>query len=342
MCERKLQADTTTQNALVTATGRAVQWRSALFEVRKFRRWSVEPDVITRNSAAAVLRQHWRWGHLFLHQISKDSRDLLTYNTTLSGSGPGAIWRLSFAVLDELFCDGLLADPFSFSANNACEANGEWQQTQYLLQRLPTTQIRMNVVAFNSTVSTLDKSSEWQSAQFLLYVLRSKLTQAETTTFNAATSACQKSGKWQNAQAMLAELRARDIPSDVITYSSVISATEEGSQWRQVQSLMCEVQDVSYYANLVVYNAAISACARAGRTRLAISFYQNLQKEQLEADAITYESLLSALHQGAQFQSILYFLQVVSNDNMLQLQAFTAAQGKQVLYAAMGLMCFGS
>ena len=141
---------------------------------------------------------------------------------------------------------------------------------------------------------------------------------------------------------MLAELRARDIPSDVITYSSVISATEEGSQWRQVQSLMCEVQDVSYYANLVVYNAAISACARAGRTRLAISFYQNLQKEQLEADAITYESLLSALHQGAQFQSILYFLQVVSNDNMLQLQAFTAAQGKRVLYAAMGLMCFGS
>eukprot|EP00435_Cladocopium_sp_Y103_P041186 s1062_g11.t1 len=324
-----LQADGTTQNALVTAAGRVVQWRSALFEVREFQRWSVEPDVITRNSVAAALRQHWRWGHLFLHQVSKDSRDLLTYNTTLSGSGPGgSIWRLSLAVLDELLCDGLLADPFSFSANNACEASGEWQQTQHLLRRLPTRQIRMNVVAFNSTVSTLDKSSEWQSAQFLLCVLRSKLTQAETTTFNAATSACQKSGKWQNAQAMLAELQARDIPSDVITYSSVISATEEGSQWRQVQSLMREVQYVSFHANLVVFNAAISACARAGRTRLAISFYRDLQKEQLEADAITYESLLSALHQGAQFQSILYFLQVVSSDNVLQLQAFNAAQGR--------------
>lgn len=318
LCRCNLQADVRSQNALVSARAK---WRSALFTVREFLQQSLEPDVITRNALLASLRQHWRRGHLFLHQTPKGSRDLMTYNTTSAAFGAaGEVWRLSFEVLSELLRDTLLPDVFSFSASNACEVCGQWQHSQDLLRKLPDCSIEMNIVTFNSTVSSLDKGSEWQSAQSLLTVLQSQLTEPEVATYNTASSACQKSGKWQRAQSLLTELQERRMPADVFTYGSAISATEEGSHWQQVQNLMCELQCCILQVNLVVCNAAISACARAWRARAAISFYQKLQTEQLEADAITYESLLSA-HRTLSFQSTLHFLQVVSDDNVLQLRS---------------------
>ena len=160
--QSKVRGDSTTRNAIISAKAKAVEWCSALFDVREFRGRCLEPDVITRNAAAASLRQRWRLGHLFLHKLPRHTRDVLTYNTTLSAFGDGGkeVWRLSLAVLDELLTDGFQADVFSFSASSACEASGQWEEAQQLLNLLLAHQVQRNIVAINATVSTLDKSSQ--------------------------------------------------------------------------------------------------------------------------------------------------------------------------------------
>eukprot|EP00438_Fugacium_kawagutii_P025606 Skav207789 [mRNA] locus=scaffold70:223420:225395:- [translate_table: standard] len=264
---------------------------------------SAKPTLVLYTSAICKARKNWRLALELFQEIGQSLLEAndFSYGATISACEKAAQWLHATWLLYQ-------RAPDLPSFNATCSAcRGAWQQAWQLLQS-PWLRLRRNVISFNSTISTCEKSSEWCKAWSLhaLMLLEHSARQSlssDVISFDACISACGKAEQpWQLSIA-LAVLASR-LEASLVTYNATLTACKVTSGWLQSLAQFSNILRSRTSPDVVTHNAAITACRQ---WQWAFYMFHQLE-DQPAADIITYGAVIKASENVALWQSALTWL----------------------------------
>ncbi|CAJ1384835.1 unnamed protein product [Effrenium voratum] len=233
----------------------------------------------------AIQDSGWRAALLLADvQVPRRSR-LYVLNAVISSCERSAAWAPALHVLGRIRRRGL--QPDKISLGSALSSLGSdrslWERGLHLLRE---TDVPLDVVIYNASISACAKGEQWQlSLQLLSELLDGELLPS-TVTFGAAISACAAGGCWQLALVLLARLQEERLRSSNVHCSAAVHACTRGHSWPLALALYARA-GAAMQLNQVTNNAYVLACGTAS-WRLALA------TNQLRPDTVTWNVMMAA------------------------------------------------
>ncbi|CAE7557791.1 unnamed protein product [Symbiodinium sp. CCMP2592] len=247
------------------ACDRASQWQYALSFLRGFRGRSLQPDVVTYNTALSACSKGSRWQlALALHRAGPG----FAAAPALRACSQGQQWQLGLEFLRSLRAEDL--DLRALTAGiQACSLGGCWQLALQLLHEMEGLRHSADAIAISAAMGACEKAGHWAQALSLFRGLRGRGLEPDVVSFNSALSSCARGEAWQTALQLLWEA-CREVRPDVVTFTSAMSAVSRAHLWEQALDLH-ELLQTEVLANNVVRLTAIQACGMLEHWQMALA-----------------------------------------------------------------------
>lgn len=326
---RVAEPDIQTFNTVMSACGRAGQWRLALEVMQAIRDRGLCPDRVT-------------------------------YNTAISACAKGGQTDAALELLLEMSQTEISPDAVSFnSAISACASNGRWESALTLLGAMKSSaNVTPDVFSFSSAIKACGNAGQWKLALGLLGAMKRHGIRSGRVAFNAAIDACAEGGQWKKALGLLRQMgdeaassegnglgtpesaaaAAHDIAPDVVSYNAAIKACSDAGEWQQAVSLLEEMEQSSRgvpgggggrgegvlrkvsnararpqvpVPNAVSYSTTIAACLRAGVWEYGIGLLERMPEEGVTPTPATFTAAITACRKGGQARLVLTLLDLM-------------------------------
>ncbi|CAK9019590.1 unnamed protein product [Durusdinium trenchii] len=215
-----------------------------------------------------------------------------------------------------------------------------------------------STVAYNSSITALEKSYHWQLSLHLHQEMARRQVRKDVISFSAGISALEKAGQWQRALTLFRQLGQERLKKDRIlqlgwserrslahvarnrwinvfknpAYAASISACEKGSAWQHGLALYQLSLDEGVHSDEVIYGAAISACEKGAHWKGALALFDRFAV----ATAPCCSAVISACEKAARWQLALQLLSVklasLRDEGEVALSAAISACGKALAW----------
>ncbi|CAK0888683.1 unnamed protein product [Prorocentrum cordatum] len=230
MWEARVEANTISYNAGISACEKGEQWQRALALLSEMWAAKVEPSVSATMLESARARR------------------------ASNGNGRWRCWercgRRRWRPTHQLQrCDQRVREMRAVAASAGAaqrDVGGEGEAQRHQLQRWDQREREGQAVAAGVGAAQRDERGE-AGAEF---------------SYNTGISACEKGRQWQRALALLSEMWEARVERSIVSYGSGISACGNGEQWRQALALLSEVWEARVGLDV---SAAALGSARARR-----------------------------------------------------------------------------
>ncbi|CAK9020444.1 unnamed protein product [Durusdinium trenchii] len=189
-----------------------------------------------------------------------------------------------------------------------------------------------STVAYNSSITALEKSYHWQLSLHLHQEMARRQVRKDVISFSAGISALEKAGQWQRALTLFRQLGQERLKKDRILYAASISACEKGSAWQHGLALYQLSLDEGVHSDEVIYGAAISACEKGAHWKGALALFDRFAV----ATAPCCSAVISACEKAARWQLALQLLSVklasLRDEGEVALSAAISACGKALAW----------
>lgn len=331
-----------------------------------------EPDIVTYNTVMSACGRAGEWRLTLEVMQAARERGLLpnqvTYNTAISACGKGGQADMALSLLEDMPRAGLTPDSCSFnSAISACATEGRWERVLSLLKRMKASSgkgrnaVSPDVFSFSAAITACGRGRQWGIALGLMDVMKRWGIRPGRVAFNAAISACGECGQWERALGLLREMQevgaaeenGKPVGPDRVSFNAAIKACSDSGEWERAVSLLEEMQGTgpktadaadsstssSNTSNsstitrssvvhgderkvritsgapspdVVSYSTAITACSRAGKWELALGLLDRMQGEGIAPNVTTFTAAITACRQGGQPRLVLTLLDSMS------------------------------
>ncbi|CAJ1440904.1 unnamed protein product [Effrenium voratum] len=249
------QLDVYQANLAISASRRDSNWPGALSLLASMRWQLLLPDFVSHNAAVSACQRSQQWRVLSVIARSPCNPNLVTFNTCISACNGSRRWVRALCILELL--PVLRWAPDVVSAAGAVhvlrEGGAQWERCCQLLRWMPVADIVPNIIAFNSTLSSCERTSHWKGALAILEGLPLKGRLPDVISHSLSVSGCSKARSWKEALFWLVE------PRNVLTYNAAIIACE--GAWRRVFDMLCHMRMSRNLPDAITFNSALCACA---------------------------------------------------------------------------------
>ena len=299
-----------------TATASSCSWQRSrsLLELSE-----MDLDIIVYSACISACEQtaHWQQALDMLRLVALNGMQagVIAFNATCSASEKANQWRFVMTLLNDRRWQHR-ADVISYNAAiSACQT--QWHLASQLLVQVSTKHLQVDLIGYNSGITTCGKAGRWEQALLLLEGCEA-LEGLSTVTFGAAVDACERSGRWQEALELLRFVHKQQLRCNVVMLNSAISSCEKASEWRQALELLRGFAERSLEADIISYNSAISACEFSAPLSLSLSLLSEACLLRLAVNVITYSACISACEKATAWQAA---IDLLSQFNSLHLEA---------------------
>eukprot|EP00929_Paragymnodinium_shiwhaense_P078267 TRINITY_DN4053_c0_g4_i1.p1 TRINITY_DN4053_c0_g4~~TRINITY_DN4053_c0_g4_i1.p1 ORF type:complete len:789 (+),score=165.02 TRINITY_DN4053_c0_g4_i1:204-2570(+) len=305
---RGLQADSIAFNAAIAACGAAGQWEQALEVFAGMPSGSI--FEATMNALIRALGGSGEWQKaLGLFRGLGDwqlAANAITYTVAIVACGAATRWATALAldVLDEAKKSGAKVNFITHGAvMGSIAVGGDWKSVLAVMEGMPVSDVKHDIVAFNTASGAVGEGSHWAAAWRLLQMARAKGLRLTEKSGGIGIGAMQ-SGGWQRASASLTHLAAAGLPVGVVATSAVLGACEKDVQWMTALDIVFQLPEET--ADVIAYNAALSTCEKALQWQRALELLFALKAGRLRSSIVSYSSATSACEKtGEEWQSAL-------------------------------------
>ena len=290
---------------LVSACGRARDWRAALDLLEGMGERGIRPTLVTLNTAMTVFGQAGKWKKAretfeWLRELEMEP-DLFSYSAAISAIGKAGEWRDALRLFDE--CKAAMK-PNVFVYGAALAARGlPWAEARALLAQMRAQRIPPNVIVYNSAIHAAARSGEPARALELLRAMEGDSLRPTVSSYNAVLDACAKASPahWELALQILPEMRSHGVRPDAISYNCAVAALAKAGEAELALQLLGERRDVDgLKPNAVAYNLAITACAKSSGHESALALLAEARELKLQPDAAAFSATIAACANAAQ------------------------------------------
>lgn len=323
----------------VNALGSTAKWQDAIsLLMQEWFQRGLQPNSVIVGAAAAGCERAREWLRaLLLLDATSHVANTVAWNSGIStcdkaGQWPWAIWLL----LRGLPQHSLKPTVISLTAAlSACQKAGELEIAEGLLRGASSQNIQVDIMAYNSLVSSCEKSQRlqndklqqegteaypsasgtssssrptWERAIQIYAELLIAGLLPSVVTCTALASSCGQAAQWQLATLSLAQLRKRwGLKHNAVSYGAQITAFERGQQWEWAfDSLAASL--TAGVADEVSFGAAASSASHEGRWELAFGLVQHVRRARLAVTAIMRNAMITVCSRGQQWQQALQLL----------------------------------
>lgn len=217
-------------------------------------------------------------------------------------------WQLALAIFETMRSTELKTDVVAWnSAITACEKGAAWLIATRLISSMVLPRApRPNTISVSAAVSACEKGYQWLHALRLLSWSERVRADPNTITFNATITACGNVGKWQHALSVLALLESHALAPDVITFNACMSACAQGWQWQISLGLMRNMSDLMLEPNVITLSAAIFACEKGERWEDALAILYSVESRRVCPSIVLSNAALSACARVSKWDVVLF------------------------------------
>lgn len=320
-------------NCMIRGDDEGEPWRRALEILRRMPEEDVEPDVISYNSAIAVLGGAGRVDEAvaLLREMINDGGngirgsvmpDTITWNSAISAAGNAGDWELALELLREMISYGerldreerrVRPDMISYStALKALAPHGRWKEAEALLREMPlTTGVAPNPLCYSQAIAACGAAGEADRALALLEEINSA---SQTPPSYKAASSAPVLTESAPAEADSTDSRA----GRALTYSAAIAALGKIGRCDLALKLLEEDMPArGIPPHEFCYNSAVMACGIAGEWERAMGLLEKMRDGRVEGERregvilpseTTYTALISAVGNCGEFETALSLL----------------------------------
>eukprot|EP00928_Gymnodinium_smaydae_P089812 TRINITY_DN73715_c0_g1_i1.p1 TRINITY_DN73715_c0_g1~~TRINITY_DN73715_c0_g1_i1.p1 ORF type:complete len:1002 (-),score=186.01 TRINITY_DN73715_c0_g1_i1:71-3076(-) len=222
-----------------------------------------------------------------------------------SGGQPGVAAEVGAWALQR----GLLRNEIHFNALIAIQERATlWQAAVFLLNDMPRSQLRLDVISFNAAIRACSRGARWEQVLELFDKMQLQRVEPNLVSYNSAISMGAKARLPNLALKMLEEARRAHHAPDVVTYNSVLSAHAAAGQAEEASALLATMSTELVAPDVVSYNSAVNACAKAGLPRHAFRLLAAMRKSRVSPDVVSLNSAISACSRGSRWGLALLLL----------------------------------
>lgn len=310
-------------------------WRCALEILRRMPEEGVQPDVISYNSAIAVLGGAGRVDEavaLLREMIDGGGNrigasvmpDTISWNSAISAAGNAGDWELALELLREMISYGerldrgerrVRPDMISYStALKALAPHGRWKEAQALLREMPlTTGVAPNPLCYSQAIAACGAAGEADCALALLEDMNSA---SQSPSYKVASSSPPFASTTDSAPAEVDSSKSR--AGSALTYSAAIAALGKSGRCDLALKLLEEDMPArGVPPHEFCYNSAMMACGIAGEWERAMGLLEKMRDGRVEGgrqegvilpSETTYTALISAVGNCGEFETALSLL----------------------------------
>eukprot|EP00434_Breviolum_minutum_P008207 symbB.v1.2.007238.t1/scaffold401.1/size211429/9 len=281
----------------ITSFTKTSDWQSAFYLIQEMHRTKVQSDVVMYNATVNACKQErWQLAFSLLSELEREAleKDNISFNSSMGAAKHH--WPIAMMLLVEAQ-DQRQADHITRNTAMACCA---WHLARQLLDDA------VDLVGFNTVISTCEKACQWQLALALLQVIEVKPLQPDVISYSTAISACSGGQQWELAIHLMKELEKARMKATIRTYNAAIDACELA--WQKALLLFDEVSEVSLQKSIITYNSTANACVKEEQWQLALSLLDKLPEARIPQNIVTFGISISAFEKGKQWQHALWTL----------------------------------
>eukprot|EP00434_Breviolum_minutum_P042105 symbB.v1.2.037462.t1/scaffold5542.1/size26012/1 len=171
-------------------------------------------------------------------------------------------WQLALWLLRSPQLPSPTAVTYS-SVMMACSQGSQWTFTSELLNEMSEAVVRIDVVAFGSTLAVFELMKAWRSS---LEILQSVFAAEVLPTVVVYASALGPCG-WNWALQLLGALTHRQLQADVVARTSVLLSLADAAQWQHALHLL------EYGATFLASAAVLRACEDRRKHHQVVKFF---------------------------------------------------------------------
>ncbi|KAM0906494.1 hypothetical protein ACQ4PT_016740 [Festuca glaucescens] len=287
--ESREALDVIVYNTMISACGRAKDWRQA----EKLWRRLAENDSLTGT--------------------------LMTYDLLVSTFVQCGQSELAVAAYEEMLRNGLDPSEDIMKAIVAsCTREGRWELALATFRRMLSAGMKPNIIAFNSIINSLGKAGEDELAFRMYHLLTSSGLEPDQYTWSALLSALHRSGRCWDALDLFHGVKSKH-PSVLNShlYNIALMSCERLGQWEHALQLLWMMEKHGLQISAVSYNHVIRACEVACEPKVALKVYQRMTSERCSPDTFTHLSVIRACIWGSLWDKVEDILEEVEPDSSI-------------------------
>ena len=229
-------------SAAASVCAKATAWRQASSLLDELKKRSLPPDVVFWSSLGAAYSSvgKWQlalWTLLDAPKAAGLEPNVVSYSSAMTACERASFWEKVLSLLEEV--EGLPEKANAFSYSSAIVACGQvessgWQLSLHLWSHMASASITPNVVAFNSTLTALERASCWQLACSLLEEFEDKDFMPDAVSYSAVATAC----PWQLGLLWLLRARAKAMICGPGAWSCLARKMGHSRAWQTAAQLL--------------------------------------------------------------------------------------------------------
>ncbi|KAL6867344.1 hypothetical protein ACP4OV_015368 [Aristida adscensionis] len=280
-------------------------------------------DVIVYNTmiSACGRAKDWRQAERLWRKLAESSLSatLLTYDLLVSTFVQCGQSELAIAAYQEMLRNGLDPSEDIMKAIIAsCTKEGNWEFALATLSRMLSAGMKPNLILFNSMINSLGKAGKDELAFRMYHLLTKSGLKPDRYTWSALLSALYRSGRCWEALELFQGLKSKN-PSMLNShlYDIALMSCERLGQWKHALQLLWLMEKSGLQISAVSYNHVIRACEVACKPKVALKVYQRMARRGCSPDTFTHLSVIRACIWGSLWNEVEAILEEIAPDSSI-------------------------
>eukprot|EP00927_Polykrikos_kofoidii_P046634 TRINITY_DN40804_c0_g2_i1.p1 TRINITY_DN40804_c0_g2~~TRINITY_DN40804_c0_g2_i1.p1 ORF type:complete len:718 (+),score=104.00 TRINITY_DN40804_c0_g2_i1:108-2156(+) len=216
-------------------------------------------------------------------------------------------WRQALALIEDPSEQGTsephessMSMPLS-AAVAACASASRWEHSVFLLQRMWSSRLPPDVLAYTACLGGLERHALWERALQLTELMKHRGVEPDLWVWNRVLAACGGGHQWMRAVAVFNSLSSRGCAPDLVSYNTTISACAKSSHWtcalHLYSDMLAPLRGVSRRLprpDVITFGSLAAACERGSQAKRAVRLLEGMRGFDVQPNVVVYSATLGA------------------------------------------------
>ncbi|KAK6791217.1 hypothetical protein RDI58_010298 [Solanum bulbocastanum] len=316
-----------TYNALISAHGRAGQWRWA----KNIMEDMLRASVCIYSSLLRYLCVLINW----LVKLLQIPPNRSTYNNLINACGSSGNWREALKVCKEMTENGVGPDLVTHNIVLSAYKNGsQYAKALSYFELMKGTKVRPDTTTLNIVIHCLVKLGQYQKAVEIFNSMREKRAECvpDIVTFTTIMHMYSVSGQIKNCEAVFNTMLAEGLKPNIVSYNTLVGAYASHGMAQEALSIFDKMKNNGTRPDVVSYTSLLNAYGRSEQPERAMETFERMKRNNLKPNLVSYNVLIDAYGSNGLLDKAVQVLREMEHDglqpNVVTISTLLAASGR--------------